>query len=60
MNYTPTQPDKYNGKQILITSDRLIFNAKDDSILLFSNKAIGLVLMEVFILTLEKKKIVNL
>ena len=41
MNYTPTQPDKYNGKQILITSDRLIFNAKDDSILLFSNKAIG-------------------
>ena len=41
MNYTPTQPDKYSGKQILITSDRLIFNAKDDSILLFSNKAIG-------------------
>ena len=41
MSYTPTQPDKYNGKQILITSDRLIFNAKDDSILLFSNKAIG-------------------
>jgi len=41
MSYTPTQPDKYNGKQILITSDRLIFNAKGDSILLFSNKAIG-------------------
>ena len=41
MSYTPIQPDKYNGKQILITSDRLIFNAKDDSILLFSNKAIG-------------------
>ncbi len=41
MSYTPTQPDKYSGKQILITSDRLIFNAKDDSILLFSNKAIG-------------------
>jgi len=41
MSYTPTQPDKYSGKQILITSDRLLFNAKDDSILLFSNKAIG-------------------
>ena len=41
MNYTPIQPDKYSGKQILINSDRLIFNAKDDSILLFSNKAIG-------------------
>ena len=41
MSYTPIQPDKYSGKQILITSDRLIFNAKDDSILLFSNKAIG-------------------
>jgi len=41
MSYTPIQPDKYSGKQILINSDRLIFNAKDDSILLFSNKAIG-------------------
>ena len=41
MSYTPTQPDKYNGKQILITSDGLIFNGKEDSILLFSNKAIG-------------------
>ena len=41
MSYTPTQPDKYSGKQILINSDRLIFNAKDDSILLFSDKAIG-------------------
>jgi len=41
MNYTPDAPNIYQGKQIIIDSDRLIFNAKDDSILLFSNKAIG-------------------
>ena len=41
MSYTPLQPDKYSGKQVLINSDRLIFNAKDDSILLFANKAVG-------------------
>ena len=41
MSYTPNAPNIYQGKQIIIDSDRLIFNAKDDSILLFSNKAIG-------------------
>ena len=34
MAYTPTPPNLYQGKQVL-------FNAKDDSILLFSDKAIG-------------------
>ena len=41
MSYTPNAPNIYQGKQVIIDSDRLIFNAKDDSILLFSNKAIG-------------------
>ena len=41
MNYTPETPNNYIGKQVIINSDRLIFNAKDDSILLFSDKAIG-------------------
>jgi hypothetical protein len=41
MSYTPDAPHIYQGKQVIIDSDRLIFNAKDDSILLFSDKAIG-------------------
>ena len=41
MNYTPESPNNYIGKQVIINSDRLIFNAKNDSILLFSDKAIG-------------------
>ena len=41
MNYIPDAPNTYQGKQIIIDSDRLIFNAKTDSILLFSDKAIG-------------------
>ena len=41
MSYKPEAPNIYQGKQIIIDSDRLIFNAKDDSILLFSDKAIG-------------------
>ena len=41
MNYIPETPNNYIGKQVIINSDRLIFNAKNDSILLFSDKAIG-------------------
>tara|TARA_R110002167_G_scaffold71815_5_gene202488 strand:- start:388 stop:861 length:474 start_codon:yes stop_codon:yes gene_type:complete len=39
--YIPVQPNIYQGKQVIINSDRLLFNAKDDSILLFADKAIG-------------------
>ena len=41
MSYTPESGHIYQGKQVIIDSDRLLFNAKGDSILLFSNKAIG-------------------
>ena len=41
MTYKPDAPETYQGKQVIINSDRLLFNAKDDSILLFANKAIG-------------------
>ena len=41
MSYKPTAPNLFQGNQVIIDSDRLLFNAKDDSILLFSNKAIG-------------------
>ena len=41
MSYKPTNTNDYLGKQVIINSDRLLFNTKDDSILLFSDKAIG-------------------
>ena len=41
MSYKPDAPGTYQGKQVIINSDRLLFNAKNDSILLFSDKAIG-------------------
>ena len=41
MAYKPEAPDIYRGKQVIINSDRLIFNAKEDAILLFSHKAIS-------------------
>ena len=41
MSYTLTSPQEYKGNQVIINSDRLLFNAKADSILLYSNKVIG-------------------
>ena len=41
MTYIPKSPSTYQGNQIIIDSDRLLFNARKDSILLFSDKAIG-------------------
>jgi len=37
----PSQPNVYEGKQVIINSDRLLFNAKNDSILIYSNKHIA-------------------
>ena len=34
-------PSTYRNNQVLINSDRLVFNAKTDSILLYSDKVIG-------------------
>ena len=36
MSYIPEQPNIYQGKQAIINSDRILFNVKEDSILLFS------------------------
>jgi hypothetical protein len=41
MAYKPTPPDLFQGNQVIINSDRLLFNAKDDSIFLFSKESIG-------------------
>ena len=41
-NYAPVQPNAYQGKQIVINSDRVLFNAKEDSVLVYADKSIGL------------------
>tara|TARA_R100001460_G_scaffold102890_1_gene147698 strand:- start:252 stop:743 length:492 start_codon:yes stop_codon:yes gene_type:complete len=41
INHRPIKPNVYQGKQVILNSDRLIFNAKQDSILLYSNHVIG-------------------
>lgn len=41
MKFIPESPNTFQGNQVIINSDRLVFNAKIDSILLFSDKAIG-------------------
>lgn len=38
----PINADVYKGKQILVNSDRLFFNAKKDDILLSATKSVGL------------------
>ena len=41
MEFIPESPNTYQGNQVIINSDRLIFNAKEDAILAYSDKAIG-------------------
>ena len=41
MTYIPQNPKTHIGSQLILNSDRLIFNAKTDSKLLYSDKAIG-------------------
>ena len=41
MNFIPKDPNVFQGNQVIINSDRLVFNAKNDTILLYSNKAMG-------------------
>lgn len=38
--YTPVFP--YKGNQAIISSGRILFHAKDDSVLLFGKKAVGI------------------
>lgn len=39
--YIPESPDQYKGEQIILTSGRVLLNAKSDSILMFSKQSIG-------------------
>jgi hypothetical protein len=39
--FKPTSPKEYQGNQIIINSDRLLFNAKDDCVLVFAKQAMS-------------------
>ena len=41
-NNTPTKPDEYVGKQIIVNSGRLLFNTTEDHLMLNSAKSISL------------------
>tara|TARA_B100000287_G_scaffold404620_1_gene427463 strand:- start:1529 stop:2017 length:489 start_codon:yes stop_codon:yes gene_type:complete len=40
-HFIPELPGSYTGNQAIINSDRILFNARQDSILLYSDKVIG-------------------
>ena len=42
MAYKPDSPNKYAGKQVIINSDRLVFNAKKDHILISGEESVNL------------------
>lgn len=42
MSYIPDKSNIFSGSQILFNSDRLLFNAKNDSIFITANKAVSL------------------
>ena len=42
MAYEPIPPAEYAGKQVLISSNRILFNARTDSVFLFSEKSVGI------------------
>lgn len=39
--YIPKIPSEYSESQIVLNSDRLVFNARKDSVFLFADKSIG-------------------
>lgn len=58
-SYAGNAPSIYDGKQILVTSDRLMFNAKREEILMFSLKSIGLSSRGTVNIDSNKETIVN-
>lgn len=57
--YIPKIPSEYSEPQIILNSDRILFNAKKDSIFLFANKSIGLASKGTINLDVEEYLIVN-
>lgn len=56
-SYKPTFP--YRGKQIIIDSDRVLLNAKDDSVFILGDKAVGISTNGTFNIDSGGKTIIN-
>lgn len=57
--YQPELPSQYKGQQIILSSGRILFNAKSDSIMLSSNKAISLSTKGTFNIDSDDYSIIN-
>ena len=42
-NKVPTTPDQYKGNQVILNAGRLLFNAKEESVLLLAKESVGLI-----------------
>lgn len=58
-SYIPEPPDKYKGNQAIITSDRVLFNARTDSVLIFAKQSIALSSAGTLNFDSDKKCIIN-
>jgi hypothetical protein len=58
-NENYTIPSQYNKKQIILSSGRLVFNAYDEDILLFSNNSIGLSSLNNFNVDVKNNTVLN-
>ncbi len=57
--YVPKIPSEYSNPQIILNSDRILFNAKKDSIFLFADKSIGLASKGTINFDIENYLIIN-
>mgnify|MGYP001193518355 CR=1 FL=1 len=58
ISYTPI-PEKYDGKQIVLNSDRIIFNSKENDIFGFAKKGISFMTDGIFAIDNTKTLILN-
>jgi len=59
MAYKPEPPAEYAGKQVLISSNRILFNARTDSIFHFADKSVGISTNGTFNVDTGKDTIIN-
>ena len=59
MAYKPQPPAEYAGKQVLISSNRILFNARTDSVFMFSDKSVGISTNGTFNVDTAKDTIIN-
>lgn len=58
-NYKPISPNKFNGAQKILSSDRIIIHAKGDSLFLFGKQSVGISTAGSFHIDSKKEAIIN-